>query len=86
MNPINSYAGAFVPGVLAGWLGTLLIPLAIWGIFWQGIALWKAAKDGSKVWFIVLLLIHTLGILDLLYIFVFSKNPGVKTPKAAKKH
>ncbi|OGM00913.1 hypothetical protein A2480_00100 [Candidatus Uhrbacteria bacterium RIFOXYC2_FULL_47_19] len=39
----------------------------------NGVALWKAARKGSKVWFIVLLLTNTI-ILEILYIFVFSKS------------
>lgn len=53
----------------------LLIYLAIlWTLPWKGVALWKAAKNEHKVWFIVLFLINTLAILEILYIFVFSKK------------
>ncbi len=71
----------FFPGILAGWLSAFLIPIALWSVFWMGWALWKAARDGSKVWFIILLLVHTLGILDIIYIFFISKNPGFKAKK-----
>jgi len=52
----------------------LFMPLIIWSLAWKGIALWKAARAGSKKWFIALLIINTLGILEILYIFVFSKK------------
>lgn len=52
----------------------LMIPLLIWSLVWKGKALWKAAKEGSQGWFIALLLVNTLGILDILYIYVFSKK------------
>ena len=71
----------FFPGILAGWLSAFLIPIALWSVFWMGWALWKAARDGSKVWFIILLLVHTLGILDIIYIFFISKNQGFKAKK-----
>ncbi len=48
--------------------------LLIWTITIKGIALWKASKNNSKYWFIVLLIINTFGILELLYIFIISKN------------
>ena len=48
--------------------------LAIWSLLWQGIALWKAARNDQRYWFLALLLIHTAGILDILYLFVFAKN------------
>jgi hypothetical protein len=41
---------------------------------WKGWALWKAAKNDQKVWFIVLLFVNTLAILEILYIFVFSEK------------
>ena len=69
------------PGILAGWLSVLLIPVALWSVFWMGWALWKAAKADSKVWFIVLLLVHTMGILDIIYIFLIAKKSGRKAKK-----
>ena len=52
-----------------------LILLAIlWTIPWKGVALWKAVKNNHKWWFIAILVINTLGILEILYIFVFSKR------------
>lgn len=52
-----------------------LVPvLALWTLPWKGISLWKAAKQNDQKWFIALLVINTLGILEILYIFVFSKN------------
>lgn len=52
----------------------VLILFMLWIIPWKGVALWKAAKNSHKKWFIVLLVVNTLAILDILYIFVFSKN------------
>jgi hypothetical protein len=53
---------------------TLAILIAAWTIPWKGVALWKSARNGHTVWFVVLLLINTLAILEILYIFVFSKK------------
>jgi len=47
---------------------------AIWTIPWKGVALWKAARRGEKIWFVVLLVVNTLAILEILYIFLFSKR------------
>lgn len=51
-----------------------IIPVAIWTIPWKGVALWKSARNGSKPWFIALLIINTVGILEIIYIFCFSKK------------
>lgn len=45
----------------------------IWTIPWKGMALWRAAKLNHKWWFIALLILNTLAVLEILYIFVFSK-------------
>lgn len=52
----------------------IFIFLIVWGIVWKGIALWKASRNTDKVWYIALLIINTIGILEILYIFVFSKR------------
>lgn len=54
----------------------VLIVIALWTLPWKAVALWKAARSGSKAWFVVLLIINTLAILEILYIFVFSKRKG----------
>jgi len=46
----------------------------IWSVVWKGIALWKAAKNEDLGWFVVLLVVNTVGILEILYIYVFSKK------------
>ncbi len=48
--------------------------IAIWTIPWKGVALWRAARNGSKAWFIILLVANTLAILEIIYIFFFSKK------------
>jgi hypothetical protein len=48
--------------------------LTLWSLVWKGIALWKAARLGSKVWYVVLLIVSTVGILEILYIFVFGRK------------
>ena len=52
--------------------------VAAWSLFWKGLALWHAAKLGHKKWFVVILILNTVGILDILYLYVFSKKGGSK--------
>lgn len=51
----------------------LLFVLMIWSLVWKGLSLWKSARLGHKPWFVAMLIINTAGILDILYLFVFSK-------------
>lgn len=55
-------------------LTALFVILLIWSLIWKGIALWRAARCGDKAWFIALLILNTLGVLEIFYIFVFSKR------------
>jgi hypothetical protein len=50
-----------------------LVIVTIWTVIWKGLALWRAARLDSKVWFVLILLINTLGFLEILYIFLFSR-------------
>jgi hypothetical protein len=61
-----------------------LIPLVVlWVLPWKGVALWRASRNGHKKWFIVLLVVNTLAVLEIAYIFFFSnkKEPSVSTGK-----
>lgn len=49
------------------------LALFAWVMVWKGLALWKAAHKEQKWWFIAFLLINTLGVLEILYIYVFSE-------------
>jgi len=51
-----------------------LIILFIWSIPWKGFALWKSARRGEKIWFIILLIINTVGFLEILYLFYLSEK------------
>ena len=62
-----------------GWFIFIVLPLImIWSLVWKGMALWRAAKNNSLPWFVVLLLVNTLGILEILYLFVFGKKDTEK--------
>ena len=52
--------------------------ISIWVLPWKGYALWISAKKGQKWWFVALLVLNTLAILEILYIFVFSKKGDKK--------
>lgn len=48
--------------------------ITIWSTLLKGIALWRAANHKQIYWFIVMLIINTVGILELVYLFRFSKK------------
>ncbi len=71
------YAGPwFGPGagLIVGFGFIAIIALVIWSIYWKGKALWHAARKGDTVWFVILLVVNTAGILEILYLHVFDKK------------
>ena len=62
----------------------LIVAALLWIVPWKGIALWKAARLGHKKWFIALLIVNTMAILEILYIYFFSKRKA-KVNKAVSE-
>jgi hypothetical protein len=52
----------------------LILLLAVWELVWKGFALWRASRNKNLGWFIVMLILNTAGILEILYLFVFSNH------------
>ncbi len=48
--------------------------LLLWSLFWKGWALWRAAQNKQKAWFIAILVINLLGILEIVYLLFFQKE------------
>lgn len=60
----------------------LWIALAlIWTLIWKGLALWRAATLHQKPWFIAMLVINTLGILEIVYLFLIARKYRVEVIK-----
>jgi hypothetical protein len=53
----------------------------VWLFFWKGLALWRAAKNDHKYWFVGLLVINLLGIPEIIYVLYFSKKKSDKAPR-----
>ena len=54
-----------------------ILLVLLWTLPWKGLALWKSARNEHKWWFIALLVLNTMAILEIIYIFFFSKKKGV---------
>lgn len=71
------------------WMGglslTVLIIVMIWSSIWKAIALWKSGRNNQLVWFIVLFLLNTVGILEIIYLVWFHKKPRAAKRYAKKK-
>lgn len=64
----------------------LFIVVTIWSLAWKGFALWKAAaKKKNPYWFVAILILNTYGIIDILYIFIFSEWEKITKKGESKK-
>ena len=52
----------------------IVVLLMLWTIPWKGYALWKAAQKKDKWWFIIILVINSVALLEAAYIFHFSER------------
>jgi hypothetical protein len=52
--------------------------VTLWTLPWKGWALWIAARRSDKWWFIALLVLNTLAILEIIYIFLISKRKSLE--------
>jgi len=51
-----------------------IILLIVWTIPWKGLALWKCAKNNQKIWFMIFMVVNTVGILEMLYIAFWARK------------
>ena len=86
MNPLLQDFSAIAD--LPPWFLAIILT---WTLIWKGLALWKASKRNSSIWFVALLVINTMGILEILYFYLFSEmkldnnKDKMKSKKTIKK-
>ena len=51
----------------------LFLAFTVWTLVWKAIALWMASRKNQSWWFILMLVLNTVGILEILYIFFLNK-------------
>ena len=57
------------------WFSVGIMFLVTWSLAWKGVALWKAARNNQLLWFISILLVNAVGIVEIIYISFFQKKP-----------
>lgn len=60
------------------WFGTdqvwLLVIVVLWSIVWKGLALWRAAGRKDKLWYVILLVVNTVGLAEIIYLLATNKT------------
>ena len=82
MQPFTPLYSPFAPELMVV-LAPLIIVVVLWTIVLKGYALWHAARGGQKKWFIALLVINTIGILEIIYLMWFRPSSSHNTPAAS---
>ncbi len=62
-----------------------LIPVILIELVLKGFALWRAGRNNHPVWFVVLLIVNSIGILPLIYLLAFDTGKKAVSVKAKKK-
>lgn len=50
------------------------LPFILWTLVWKGLALWKAATKKQLLWFVLLLVLNTMSIFEIIYIFFLNRR------------
>ena len=75
---VSNLGNAGVPG----WIIALVVVLGIWEAVWKAIALWRAGNDRNLLWFVLMFVLNTLGILEIIYIFAISQPRRARRARA----
>lgn len=73
MEPMNCACGSCGCHPSSGMVALILLAV-VFDLVLKGMALWRAAKNHRLGWFIALLIINSVGILPLIYLFVVDKK------------
>jgi len=61
-------------GPIANFPTALVIIFIVWSLFWKGFSMWRAARNNQSWWYVALLIINTVGLLEIIYLAFFQKK------------
>ncbi|MFA6407960.1 MAG: DUF5652 family protein [Candidatus Paceibacterota bacterium] len=70
MHGFSPLYSPFGPEFMLAFLPILMV-MAVWTIILKGFALWHAARSNQSWWFVAILIVNTLGILEIVYLIWF---------------
>ncbi len=70
----NGFGFGMMQPYFGPWFALIIGALAIWSLVWKGFALWYAARNNQKVWYVILVVVNTLGILEIVYLLFFRSD------------
>lgn len=70
----HDFSPIYSPLPFAGFFVPLFVAALVWTIVLKGFSLWYAARGEQKWWFVALLVVNTLGILEIVYLIWFRPS------------
>ena len=64
-----------------------ILVVIVWDLIWKAIALWRSARLGHKYFFVILLIVNSVGIVPIVYLlylkYYYNRKvtPAVIAPK-----
>lgn len=52
----------------------LFLLITVWSLVWKGLALWRASTNQQRNWFIAILVLNTLGLVEIVFLVWFVKE------------
>ena len=69
------------PFFINPFVNIFIIILAIWTIPWKIYAVWLAVKHDHKKWFVALMILNTVSILEIFYVLNIAKKSWIEVKK-----
>ena len=63
----------------------LVVVLLLIVLLLKGLALWRSARLGQKVWFWIFMFVNTLGILEIVYLIAYKDGFNQDDKKSRKQ-
>ena len=63
--------------MMAYWLA----PLMLWSIVWKGMVLWVTARRQQPLWFVLFLVLNTVGIAEIFYLVLTNGFEELRNSK-----
>lgn len=78
MHAYTPFYSPFTPQIMSIFVPLILV-VVLWTVALKGYSLWYAARAGQKWWFIALLVINTMGLLEIVYLIWYRPKSSTQT-------
>ena len=51
-----------------------LMPIFVWDVTWRLLAMWRAVKENQKIWFVLFMIVNSVGLLPIIYLVFVAKE------------